>query len=66
MGPANPEPLPPGREQEVDALLGAVRGWAAGRADLHAVALVGSWARGRANADSDVDIVLPSSSAGSR
>jgi len=35
-----------------------VREWARDRADLRAVALVGSWARGTARADSDVDIVL--------
>ena len=58
MRPANAEPLPPGREDEVDALLRAVREWAGDRVDLRAVALVGSWARGGAQADSDVDIVL--------
>lgn len=58
MRPANTRPLPAGREDEVDELLGAVREWAGDRADLRAVALVGSWACGGAHADSDVDIVL--------
>lgn len=35
-----------------------VRGWAATRSDVHAVALVGSWARRDASADSDVDLVF--------
>lgn len=39
-------------------LLDAVRRWAPGRRDLHAVALIGSWARGDAHAGSDVDLVL--------
>lgn len=39
-------------------LLCAVGAWAADRADLRAVALVGSWARGNLHADSDVDLVL--------
>ena len=32
--------------------------WAAGQAAVEAVALVGSWARGAAHEDSDVDLVL--------
>lgn len=43
---------------EVDALLDRVRSWAATQPDVHAVALVGSWARGDAGARSDVDLVL--------
>ena len=35
-----------------------VSDWAAVRADVQAIALVGSWARGTARADSDVDIVM--------
>jgi predicted nucleotidyltransferase len=50
--------LPAGRREEVEDLLDAVRRWAAERPDLRAVALVGSWARGGARADSDVDVVL--------
>ncbi len=39
-------------------MVDAVRRWAPARADLRAVALVGSWARGNAHAHSDVDMVL--------
>lgn len=42
----------------VPGLLAAVREWASGRADVQAVALVGSWARDAARSDSDVDLVL--------
>ena len=42
----------------VRTLLTAVRAWAADRPDVVAVALVGSWARGDARPDSDVDLVL--------
>ena len=42
----------------VRALLDGVRAWAADRPDVLAVALVGSWARGDARPDSDVDLVL--------
>ena len=45
-------------EAEVRHLLGRVAEWAPGRRDLQAVALVGSWARGAARAESDVDLVL--------
>jgi uncharacterized protein len=42
----------------VEGVLHAVFAWAAGRPDLRAVALVGSWARGDPSAGSDVDLVL--------
>jgi predicted nucleotidyltransferase len=42
----------------VRALLDGVRAWAADRPDVLAVGLVGSWARGAARPDSDVDLVL--------
>ena len=42
----------------VRTLLAAVRAWAADRPDVVAVALVGSWARGDARPDSDVDLVV--------
>lgn len=42
----------------VGALLAGVQRWAAERPDVVAVALVGSWARGEARLDSDVDLVL--------
>jgi len=50
--------LPGGRREAVEGLLDVVRRWAAERPDLHAAALVGSWARDAARADSDVDVVL--------
>jgi hypothetical protein len=42
----------------VDTFLSAVTSWAAGHADILAVALVGSHARGAAGPDSDVDLVI--------
>ncbi len=39
-------------------LLEGVRAWAADRPDVAAVALVGSWARGTARPDSDIDLVI--------
>ena len=46
------------RKLEVERLIGAVREWSGGRPDVRAVGLVGSWARGEASAESDVDLVL--------
>ncbi len=46
------------RIAEVRALLAQVRDWAARRPDVAAVAPVGSWARGEARMDSDVDLLL--------
>ena len=40
------------------AILAQVTRWAANRDDIVAIALVGSWARGTAREDSDVDLVL--------
>jgi hypothetical protein len=51
-------PLPPGRAREVEELLAAIGSWTADQPDLRAVALVGSWVRGTARTDSDVDVVL--------
>lgn len=48
----------PDRRREVDLLLERAQEWAADRADVAAVALVGSWARGEEEAGSDVDLVL--------
>ena len=48
----------PERLRAVEAVLDVVRAWATDRPDLHAVALVGSWARGAASTDADVDLVL--------
>jgi predicted nucleotidyltransferase len=42
----------------VASILAEITRWAAERGDLHAVALVGSWARGAARADSDIDLVF--------
>jgi uncharacterized protein len=43
---------------EVERLLDLTREWAEARTDVRGLALVGSWARGHAGADSDVDFVL--------
>jgi hypothetical protein len=43
---------------EVEPLLELVVAWAAARADIVGVGLVGSWAYGNARPDSDVDFVL--------
>jgi predicted nucleotidyltransferase len=42
----------------VGTLLGRITNWAQARPDVRAVALVGSWARGAARPDSDVDLML--------
>ena len=46
------------RTREVEAFLDRAAGWAATRNDLLAAALVGSWARGSPQDDSDVDLLL--------
>lgn len=46
------------RKKEVDALIRRSRDWAARRADVRGVALVGSWARDHADHGSDVDLIL--------
>jgi predicted nucleotidyltransferase len=46
------------RISEVDAFVSALVQWAAERSDVVALAVVGSWARGTARADSDFDVVL--------
>jgi hypothetical protein len=48
----------PGRRREVDDILGHAAAWGAERADIVAIALVGSWARGTERPDSDVDLVV--------
>src|SRR4051794_39508591 len=45
---------------ELDDILSAFAAWAPGRDDVLAVGLVGSWARGAAREDSDVDVVVVS------
>lgn len=44
--------------ERVDSILEEVTQWAFRRADIVAVALVGSWARGEARLDSDIDLML--------
>ena len=46
------------RRDEVRAVCRSVAGWAAARPDVVAVGLAGSWARGAARPDSDVDLVV--------
>ena len=46
------------RTDEVEGLLQRVSRWAEQRIDVRALALVGSWARGASDMDSDVDLVL--------
>lgn len=46
------------RIREVRSVTDLVVGWATGRADVRGVVVVGSWARGTARMDSDVDIVV--------
>ncbi|MEV6812156.1 nucleotidyltransferase domain-containing protein, partial [Micromonospora sp. NPDC051296] len=48
------------RYREVRSVVDAVAGWAAGSADVLGVLVVGSWARGAARMDSDVDIIVDS------
>jgi nucleotidyltransferase-like protein len=45
------------RRDEVDRVTSVFRSWARGRPDVHALALVGSWARGSAAPTSDVDLI---------
>lgn len=46
------------RTREVAAMIAAMRIWATARADIEALALVGSWVGGDARMDSDVDFVV--------
>ena len=50
-----------GKKEQVDQSLEELAGWAGSQNDLLAAALVGSYARGAATPDSDVDIILISS-----
>ena len=52
------QPADRSRGAEVEAVQARVRNWAATRADVIAVGLAGSWARGSAGPDSDVDLVV--------
>jgi uncharacterized protein len=40
------------------AIVGAVAAWAGKRPDIRGVAVVGSWARGEATAESDIDLIV--------
>ena len=44
--------------EKVRAILAEIVRWAAERGDVQALALVGSWARGAAGPDSDIDLVI--------
>jgi uncharacterized protein len=46
------------KSSEVNAVVGAIAGWAAARNDVRALALAGSWARGNPHQASDVDLLL--------
>lgn len=50
-----------GKKEQVDQFLEDLAGWVGSQNDLLAAALVGSYARGAATPDSDVDIILISS-----
>jgi hypothetical protein len=43
---------------QVDRVLSPITAWARSRADILGLAIVGSWARGTARPDSDIDLVL--------
>jgi uncharacterized protein len=47
--------------KKVESILAEVVEWAVQSADISAVSLVGSWARGTARKDSDIDLMLLSS-----
>jgi predicted nucleotidyltransferase len=51
------------RIAEADALMTAVADWAEKRDDIRAMAVVGSWARGRPRSTSDLDLLLLTSRA---
>lgn len=46
------------RRREVESLLERAASWATTRDDVVALALVGSWVRGAAQPDSDVDLIV--------
>ena len=43
---------------EVDCIIQIVKTWAENEPEIHAAAVVGSWARKQARADSDLDLML--------
>ncbi|HET6533391.1 MAG TPA: nucleotidyltransferase domain-containing protein [Actinoplanes sp.] len=50
--------LTTGRVAEAAAVIETVHGWAADQDDVAGVLVVGSWARGAARMDSDLDVVV--------
>ncbi len=46
------------RQAGYERVIGAVTGWAERQPDICGVAVVGSWARGTARMDSDIDLVI--------
>jgi uncharacterized protein len=48
----------PERVEEVEDLLERAVRWARGRSEIVALAVIGSWARGEATDDSDLDLLL--------
>ncbi|WP_314219629.1 nucleotidyltransferase domain-containing protein [Streptomyces zaehneri] len=55
---ADPAGVSPEREAEVCRVVGRVTRWAGNRSDVVGLLLVGSFARGAARPDSDVDLVV--------
>jgi predicted nucleotidyltransferase len=45
-------------DAQIDEILSRIAAWARSRADILGLALVGSWARGTARYDSDIDLVI--------
>jgi predicted nucleotidyltransferase len=43
---------------QLEQILAPISAWARSRSDVHGLALVGSWARGSARRDSDIDLML--------
>lgn len=58
MTGASPVGVSAERRDEMREVADRVTRWAAGRMDVVGVLLVGSWARGTARADSDVDLIV--------
>jgi hypothetical protein len=45
-------------DAQLEQILAPISAWARSRSDIHGLALVGSWARGAARSDSDIDLML--------
>jgi len=43
---------------QLEQILAPISAWARARSDIHGLALVGSWARGSARRNSDIDLML--------